>query len=82
MPEDVHSSIPLALRKAETGASEDAELQEEKTQHAAARQSADEKQPAQVCIVWRGGGKSVVLMRAGDNNWKGRQPMEYEYVPF
>ncbi|KAH8114504.1 5'-AMP-activated protein kinase beta subunit, interation domain-containing protein [Phellopilus nigrolimitatus] len=78
IPEDVHSSIPLALRKAELGAEEDEEMQEEKAHYAAKRESTEEKHPAQVCIVWRGGGKSVVLMRAGDNNWKGRQPMDYD----
>jgi hypothetical protein len=31
-----------------------------------------------VTIKWKGGGKSVVLARAGDDYWKGRQPMEYE----
>lgn len=31
-----------------------------------------------VTIKWRGGGRSVVLARAGDDYWKGRQPMEYE----
>jgi len=29
-------------------------------------------------IYWRGGGKNVTLIRAGDDNWKGRQPMEKE----
>ncbi|KAL5501478.1 GAL83 [Sanghuangporus vaninii] len=78
VPEDVHSSIPLALPQAETGAEEEAERVEEKAKNASHRQSTDEKQPAQVRIVWRGGGKSVFLMRAGDNNWKGRQAMEYD----
>ena len=78
IPEDVHSSIPLALRKAE-GEEEESKRNEEKAKHAH-RQSTDEKQPTQVCIVWRGGGKNVQLIRAGDNNWKGRQIMEYEYV--
>lgn len=31
-------------------------------------------------IAWRGGGKSVFLARAGDDDWKGRQPMERESV--
>ena len=80
-PEDIHSSIPLALRKAEPGgAVEDAEREGEAAPHDAKRDSTEEKQPAQVCIVWRGGGKSVFLVRAGDNNWKGRQAMEFECV--
>ena len=33
-------------------------------------------------VVWRGGGRNVQLMRAGDNNWKGRRLMDYEYVYF
>lgn len=33
-----------------------------------------------VTIKWRGGGKSVILARAGDDYWKGRQVMEFEYV--
>ncbi|KAI5122777.1 hypothetical protein M0805_000121 [Coniferiporia weirii] len=78
VPEDVHSSIPLALRKAELGTEEEAEKEENKAQHAAKRASTEEKHPAQVCIVWRGGGKNVELLRAGDNNWKGRQPMDYD----
>ena len=36
------------------------------------------QEPVSVSIKWRGGGHSVVLARAGDDNWKGRQPMEYE----
>jgi hypothetical protein len=102
-PEDIHSSIPLALRKAEpsgggsgSGGGEEAELEgsgrrggggaeddgEGVESGAVARDSkrdsTGEKLPAQACIVWRGGGKSVFLMRAGDNNWKGRRPLDYE----
>ena len=36
--------------------------------------------PVPVNIVWKGGGSEVVLSRAGDDDWKGRQPMEREYV--
>lgn len=81
-PEDVHSSIPLALRKAEPSGESEAEREEGALPHGAKRDSAEGKQPAQVCVVWRGGGKSVILVRAGDNNWKGRQPMEFECVEF
>lgn len=98
--EDVHSSIPLALRRAEErgagGTDDEAQgeesgLEEEKENGdgsakgsavGAPRKTSEEKQPVQVCIIWRGGGKSVILIRAGDNNWKGRQQMEYEYVSF
>ncbi|EJC98143.1 uncharacterized protein FOMMEDRAFT_24144 [Fomitiporia mediterranea MF3/22] len=78
VPEDVKSSIPLAIRTAGEGAEAEEETEREKAEYIAPRRSTEEKQPAQVCIVWRGGGKSVFLMRAGDNNWKGRQPMEYD----
>ncbi|PAV17219.1 carbohydrate-binding module family 48 [Pyrrhoderma noxium] len=94
--EDVHSSIPLALRHAEErgagGTDDEAQgeesgLEEEKENGdgsakgsavGAPRKTSEEKQPVQVCIIWRGGGKSVILIRAGDNNWKGRQQMEYD----
>ncbi|KAI0345893.1 hypothetical protein BDW22DRAFT_1426524 [Trametopsis cervina] len=55
--EVVHSTIPLALMKAE-----------------------DVPRPEHVTVTikWKGGGKQVILARAGDDYWKGRQPMEYE----
>ncbi|GJE88314.1 hypothetical protein PsYK624_043970 [Phanerochaete sordida] len=58
VPELVHSTIPLALPKAE----------------------GDFHRPEHVTVTikWRGGGKSVVLARAGDDYWKGRQPMEHD----
>lgn len=40
----------------------------------------DKKEPVLTKIVWQGGGRNVVLARAGDNDWKGRQQMEPEYV--
>ncbi|KAF7797487.1 hypothetical protein EIP86_008686 [Pleurotus ostreatoroseus] len=41
---------------------------------------ADGERPEHVAVTikWRGGGKSVILARAGDDYWKGRQPMDYE----
>lgn len=59
VPEVVHSTIPLALVKAEGDV---------------------KPEPVPIKIYWRGGGNYVVLARAGDDNWQGRQPMEYEYV--
>ena len=59
VPEVVHSTIPLALPKAEG-------------------EVCSKPEHVNVTIKWRGGGKSVVLARAGDDYWKGRQPMEYE----
>jgi hypothetical protein len=39
-------------------------------------------EPVPYKVVWRGHAQSsVVLARAGDNYWKGRQPMEKEFVP-
>lgn len=35
-------------------------------------------EPVQVKIVYRGTGQSVILTRAGDDNWQGRQPMQFE----
>jgi len=58
VPEIVHSTLPLALVKAE--------------------EDLDHPEPVSVRIIWRGGGSSVVLARAGDDNWQGRQPMEFE----
>jgi len=80
IPETVHSTIPIALSKAQ---------QEQATSENAMDQSFlvkkdspsdDPKEPVPVKITWNGGGKSVVLARAGDDNWKGRRPMEREYV--
>jgi len=82
--ETVHSTIPLALHKAEeelakstnvdpTG--ENGQLIERQDQS-----HEDQKEPVSVKITWNGGGKDVVLVRAGDDNWKGRLPMEPECV--
>ncbi|CCL99256.1 uncharacterized protein FIBRA_01271 [Fibroporia radiculosa] len=35
-------------------------------------------EPVSVKITYRGAGKAVVLARAGDENWQGRQPMEFD----
>lgn len=40
--------------------------------------SSSKPEPVTVHIKWRGGGRSVILTRAGHDNWNGRQPMEYE----
>jgi len=32
--------------------------------------------PVSLTITWKGGGTEVILSRAGDDDWKGRQPME------
>ncbi|KAH9927064.1 5'-AMP-activated protein kinase beta subunit, interation domain-containing protein [Amylocystis lapponica] len=58
VPEVVHSTLPLALIKAEEDVSK--------------------LEPVSVKITWRGAGKSVVLARAGDNNWQGRRSMEFD----
>lgn len=58
VPEIIHSTLPLALVKAEGELSN--------------------PEPVQVKIVYRGTGQSVILTRAGDDNWQGRQPMQFE----
>ncbi|KAI0074049.1 hypothetical protein K474DRAFT_1665873 [Panus rudis PR-1116 ss-1] len=35
-------------------------------------------EPVTVLVRWRRGGRSVFLARAGDNNWAGRQPMQFD----
>ncbi|KAI0058057.1 hypothetical protein BV25DRAFT_1909283 [Artomyces pyxidatus] len=45
----------------------------------AVRPAPDEpRDPVLVKVSWRGGGKNVLLARAGDENWKGRQSMEHD----
>lgn len=82
--ETVHSTIPLALHKAEEeitksenvdDAGENGQLMNRPDQS-----HEEPKEPTSVKITWNGGGKNVVLVRAGDNNWKGRLPMEPECV--
>ncbi|KAI0662017.1 5'-AMP-activated protein kinase beta subunit, interation domain-containing protein [Cubamyces menziesii] len=58
VPEVVHSTIPLALLKAEG--------------------DTHEPEPVKYKITWRGHGKKVYLIRAGHDNWQGRQAMEYD----
>ncbi|KAH9936131.1 uncharacterized protein B0H18DRAFT_972356 [Fomitopsis serialis] len=58
VPEIVHSTLPLALVKAE--------------------EELSNPEPVQVKIVYRGSGQSVILTRAGDDNWQGRQPMQFD----
>ncbi|THH19919.1 hypothetical protein EW146_g1329, partial [Bondarzewia mesenterica] len=64
--ETVRSTIPLGLNVplSANGAPSDRKAQEDQREH------------IPVKISWRGGGKSVLLARAGDANWKGRQAME------
>lgn len=72
--EIVRSSIPVVLG----AAANQAEAQEHNTLSPIQEDlSAD---PVPVTIVWKGGGAEVILARAGDDDWKGRQPMEREYV--
>ena len=75
--EIVRSSIPVALTKAllPTNKSPPAVVQQEYTQK---EELLADFVP--VKFVWKGGGTQVVLARAGDDEWKGRQPMEKELV--
>ncbi|PPQ71043.1 hypothetical protein CVT24_011924 [Panaeolus cyanescens] len=73
--EVVQSSIPIALGKAM--------LPEGMDEDTKALLLGPEKEdvlsePVPVTIYWRGGGRDVVLARAGDDDWKGRQPMDRE----
>ena len=82
--ETVHSTIPLALHKAEEEIAKSANV-DTAGENGQLMQRPDEsheepKEPFSVKITWNGGGKNVTLVRAGDNNWKGRLPMEPEYV--
>ena len=64
--EVVHSTIPIALHKNPDHSIDD----DSKRRH--------KREEVPIKIYWRGGGKNVILIRAGDDNWKGRQPMEKE----
>ncbi|KAF8133677.1 carbohydrate-binding module family 48 protein [Boletus edulis] len=80
--ETVHSTIPLALQKAEEElAAATTNSLVESGQPASNRSSDEPREAMNVRITWRGGGKSVVLARAGDDNWKGRQQMEPDDPP-
>lgn len=65
-PEVVHSTIPIALQKPLDLSMDDDGKRRYK------------REEVPMKIYWRGGGKNVILIRAGDENWKGRQPMEKE----
>lgn len=79
--ETVYSTIPLALHKAEEELAAATTNGLDELGMSASNHPADEpKEPVNVKITWNGGGKSVVLARAGDDNWKGRQQMEPECV--
>lgn len=79
--ETVYSTIPLALHKAEEElAAATSNGLDELGQPVSNRPSDEPKEHVNVKITWHGVGKSVVLARAGDDNWKGRQPMESEWV--
>jgi hypothetical protein len=72
IPETVNSSLPFGFNKTVPSSdSADITIIEETI--------APDLVP--VKISWHGGGKSVFLARAGDDDWKARRPMEREYVP-
>ncbi|KAG1766205.1 carbohydrate-binding module family 48 protein [Suillus occidentalis] len=78
--ETVHSTIPLALHKAEEemakSANADADGENGQLMNRTSQSHEEPKEPVSVKITWNGGGKNVILVRAGDGNWKGRLPME------
>ena len=71
LPETVHSKIPLGLA-----------LEDIPQPPTRSRLSPIDEppHPVDVKISWHGGGKTVLLARAGDANWKGRQVMERRCV--
>lgn len=71
--ETVKSSIPIALGGAVVVAGDQGSLSPAMT---------DDPVTVPTKITWRGGGKTVVLARAGDDDWKGRTIMEREWVSF
>ncbi|KAF8799353.1 hypothetical protein BYT27DRAFT_6861705 [Phlegmacium glaucopus] len=71
--ETVRSSIPVALTKANVLPLADAIVHQEYPQKEDLL--AD---PVPIKVIWKGGGTEVVLARAGDEEWKGRQLMEKE----
>jgi hypothetical protein len=73
--EIVRSSIPVALTKALPSNLPPAEEIVHQEYPQKEDLSADF---VPVKIVWKGGGTQVVLARAGDDEWKGRQVMEKE----
>lgn len=75
--EVVNSSIPIGLLT-----DIDAKPEEEEEEPILPTRVDDSTlgEPIPVKITWRGGGKVVVLARAGDDDWNGRQPMERESV--
>ncbi|KAI0248643.1 5'-AMP-activated protein kinase beta subunit, interation domain-containing protein [Lactifluus subvellereus] len=65
-PDTISSTIPLGLAQADVP---------QPPTHTRLSPIDEPPQPVDVKISWHGGGKSVVLARAGDANWKGRQVM-------
>jgi hypothetical protein len=80
--ETVYSTIPLALLQAEQELAEATGAVGPYDGGTGRKMSGgdDAKEPIPVKITWRGGGKLVYVARADDNNWKGRHPMQQEYV--
>ncbi|KIM81110.1 hypothetical protein PILCRDRAFT_89359 [Piloderma croceum F 1598] len=87
VPDTVHSTIPIALFKAEQelARAEFGDIEEEDIGDQAhdlsvqkVKAAEEAKEPIPTKILWEGGGRRVVLARAGDNDWKGRHMMEPE----
>ncbi|KAF7768285.1 hypothetical protein Agabi119p4_7528 [Agaricus bisporus var. burnettii] len=77
--EIVHSTIPIGLCVDPDSRGNDDDEEEN-----GLAQPAPVDDPAladfiPVKFTWRGGGKVVILARAGDDDWNGRQPMEREH---
>lgn len=70
--ETVKSSIPIALGLGAVVVADDQGL--------LSTAMRDDPVTVPTKITWRGGGKTVILARAGDDDWKGRTIMEREWV--
>ena len=84
IPETVHSTIPVALFKAEeeihSEFDDDDDGDGEEIGTVRPINEDEPKEPIPTKIVWQGSGRKLVLARAGGDNWKGRLYMEPEYV--
>jgi hypothetical protein len=78
--EVVQSSIPLGLDVDTNLFGEEGEEQEPPVVPELQIDDSTLVEEVAIPIIWRGGGKEVILARAGDDEWNGRQPMEKESV--
>jgi hypothetical protein len=82
VPEIVNSTIPIHLRQVDGDATAEATAAPGPGDTSITRNPLAPEiiKEVNTPIRWKGGGKSVYLVRAGDHNWKGRQQMTLEWV--